>query len=488
MPVRIRPARASHNSRASNGDARPDDLLAFVDQALFAGQRATGPKEVVQCVWVYEHAIDFDGLRRFNHNLGYGLLGRRIERSPLPFARHRWVSDRGLSDVDIAECARPRAELSDWADERSQLPTDSEWGPGWHLGVLPLSDGSTAVSLVISHYLLDGYGLTLTIVDALVGNTRDLGYPPPRSRTRLRAVVQDARQTAQDAPEVARALVVAAKLARRRWRDSARSPASQSVALRGGDAGRPVALRGGDGDDAVVVPAITIHIDLDDWDARAKALGGTGNTLAAGLAAKLGERMGRRRAGDGAVTLQLSVSVRAERDTRANAVSFARVSVDPTRVTTDLGDARAAIKQALTTLRERPGESHQLIALAPFTPKRALKRLADAALAGPDRPVFCGNLGDLGPLAYRSAGTDAEYAIVSGGLNTLHLIRATKQHVTRQWLEQTGGQVILLSWRIGDKFGITVVAYQLGAKNTKPALRELAAHTLAEFDLTGEIV
>ena len=183
MPVRIRPARASSESRASNGDARPDNRLAIMDHALFAQHRAIGRHVVIQCVWIYEHAIDFDGVRRFNHNLGDGLLGRRIERSPL-FARHRWVSGRGPSDIDIAECARPRAELSDWADERSQLPTDPEGGPGWHIGVLPLTDGSTAVSLVISHYLIDGFGLALTIVDALLGNTRDLGYPPPRSRTR----------------------------------------------------------------------------------------------------------------------------------------------------------------------------------------------------------------------------------------------------------------------------------------------------------------
>ncbi|WP_414687599.1 hypothetical protein [Mycobacterium sp.] len=467
MPVRIRPARASLDSRASNGDARPDNRLAFVDHALFAGDRATGQKEVIQCVWVYEHAIDFDGLRRFHHNLGYGLLGRRIECSPLPFARHRWVSDRGPSDIDIAECARPRAELSDWADERLQLPTDPESGPGWHLGVLPLTDGSTAVSLVISHHLIDGLGLVLTVADAVLGNTRDLGYPPPRSRTRLRAVVQDARQTAQDAPEVARALIVAAKLACRRRHDIARSRAS-----------RPVALRGGDGDDAIVIPTITIRIDLDDWDARATALGGTSNTLAAGLAAKLGERMGRRRAGDGAVTVQLPISERTEGDTRANALSFARVIVDPTRVTTDLRDVRAAIfKQVLRSVRETPDESLQLLWLIPFTPKRALKRLADGIAADPDLPVFCSNLGDLGSVLCRLDGTDAEYATA----------RETRQHVTRQWLERTGGHMMLQSGRIGGKVGITVVAYQPGAKNTKPALRELAARTLAEFDLTGEI-
>ena len=468
MAVRIRPARASFNGRASNGDARPDNRLALVDQGFFAGHRAAGQKEVMQVVWVYEHAIDFDGLRRFHHNLGYGLLGRRIERSPLPFGRHRWVSDRGPSDIDIAECARPRAELSDWADERSQLPVDPEWGPGWHLGVLPLTDGSTAVSLVASHYLLDGLGFVVAIVEALLGNTRDLGYPPPRSRTRLRAVVQDARQTARDAPEVARALVAAAKLARRRRHDIARSPAS-----------RPVALRGGDGDDAVVVPGITICIDLDDWDARAKALGGTSNTLAAGLAAKLGERMGRRRAGDGAVTVQLPMSDRTEGDTRAIAVSFARVSIDPTRVTTDLRDARAAIKQALKTLRETPDESLQLARLAPFTPKRTWKRAVDAAFADPDRPVVCSNLGDVGSVVGRLDGTHCDYAYARG----------TRQHATRQSLERAGGQLQLLSFRtpVLGKIFIHVLAYQPGAENTKPALRELAARTLAEFGLTGEI-
>jgi hypothetical protein len=448
-----------------------------VDHGFFAGQRAAGQDEVMQVVWLYEHAIDFDGLRRFHHNLGYGLLGRRIERSPLPFGRHRWVSDRGPSDIDIAECARPRAQLSDWVDERSQLPTDPVSGPGWHLGVLPLTDGSTAVTLVASHYLLDGLGFMGAIVGALWGNTRDLGYPPPRSRTRLRAVVQDARQTARDAPEVARALVEFAKLARRQRHDTAPSPAP-----------RPVNVRGGDGDDAVVVPGITICIDLDHWDARAKALGGTSSTLAAGLTAKLGERMGRRRAGDGAVTLQLPMSEvvtnpetgeRAERDTRAVAVSFARVSIDPTRVTTDLRDARAAIKQALKTLQETPDESLQLAPLAPFTPKRMWKRGVDAAFADPDRPVVCSNLGDVGSVVGWVDGTHCEYAYARG----------IRQHMTRQSLERTGGQLHLLSFRtpVLGKIFFHVLGYQPGAENTKPALRELAARTLAEFGLTGEI-
>ena len=232
-----------------------------------------------------------------------------------------------------------------------------------------------------------------------------------------------------------------------------------------------------DDDEVVVVPWVSIYINLDDWDARAKALGGTSNTLAAGLAAKLGERMGRRRADDGTVTLQLVMSQRAEGDTRALAVSYPRVSVDATRVTTDLRDARAAIKQALKTRRETPDESSQVAALTPFTPTRTLKRLVDRALTDPDRPVLCSHLGDTPPGARGVDGTDAEYVTARG----------IGQHLTRQRLERTGGQMILQSARFPDKIAITVQAYQPGAENTKAALRELAARTLAEFGLTGKI-
>ncbi|WP_241523459.1 hypothetical protein [Mycobacterium sp. IEC1808] len=443
-----------------------------MDQGFFAGQHAAGLEEVMQVVWVYEHAIDFDGLRRFHDNFRYGLFGRLIERSPLPFGRHRWVLDCESPGIDIAECARPRAELSDWADERSQVPVDPESGPGWHLAVLPLTDGSTAVTLVASHYLVDGIGLLSAIVEALWGDKRELGYSRPRSRTRLRALVQDAGRTVRDAPEAARALVAFTKLMRRQRREAARSPSPRPNAP-GRENG------GGSGDDPFVVPGITIGIELDHWDARAKALGGTSNTLAAGLAAKLGERMGRRRPGDGAVTLQLPISERAPRDTRAIAVSFARVSIDPTLVTTDLRDARAAINQALKTLRETPAESALLAPLAPFTPKRTWRRGVDAALADPDRPVVCSNLGDVGSVVGYLDGTHCEYAYARG----------IRQHVTRQTLERTGGQLQLLSLRspgIGKIF-IHVLAYHPGAENTKPALRGTAARSLAEFDLTGEI-
>jgi hypothetical protein len=445
--------------------APPDNRLSLVDQLLFLGQRATGQELVMQVVWVYQHAVDLDGLKRFHHNFGYGLFGRRIERSPLPFGRHRWVSSLGPpSDIDIAERARARTELSDWLDERAQLPIDPETGPGWHLGVLPMTDGSTAVSLVLSHCLSDGIGALQSIVDAVKGSRRDLGYPPPRSRFRLRAVASDLSQTAQDVPEVARTLGAAVKLAFRRRHEIARSGASRPTGSAGADCN-------------VVAPAITIYVDLDDWDACASSLGGTSHSLVAGFAAKLGEPLGRRRAYDGAVTLHVPISDRTPDDMRANAASLATVIVDPTQVTTDLSEARVAIKQALKALREAPDETLQLLPLTPFIPRRAVKRGSDVVFGFDDLPVSCSNLGEVDPVVARADGTDAEYV----------MLRGIDRHVTRQFLERRGGLLTVLAGRIGGKISITVVSYQPGRENTKPRLRELASHTLAEFGLTGVI-
>ena len=68
------------------------NVLDLIDQSAFRGERATGATNLLQCVWVYNRAIDIDGLRQFHHHLQRGRLSRRIERSPLPFGRHRWVS------------------------------------------------------------------------------------------------------------------------------------------------------------------------------------------------------------------------------------------------------------------------------------------------------------------------------------------------------------------------------------------------------------
>jgi hypothetical protein len=451
------------------GQARPDNRISFTDQVMFLAMRATGQESVMQGVWVYEHPVDFDGLARFHANVGHGLFARHIECSPLPFGRHRWVKAVGSRpSLDIAESARPRAELSDWLDERAQLPIDPEWGPSWSMGVLPLTDGSTAVSLVASHCQGDGGAALMAILDGVLGNIRDAGYPAPRSGSRLRAAAADARQTLRDAPEIARALGAGVRLTYRRRHDFVRSKEA-----------RPVAIRSDGADRNVVVPAVSVYIDIDDWDARAQALQGNSYSLVAGFAAKLAEHLGRRRSSDGAVTLNIPVSDRTTLDdTRGNAVALFNISLDPTQVAKDLSGTRAALKQAVKTAREVPDEALELLPLIPFVPKRAVKKLADVLFGfAADLPVSCSNVGDL-PLEIACVdGTPAEYV----GL------RGVDRRITQELLEQRCGLLTLVVGRVNGKMSISIIAYQPGGTNTKVHLRELAAQTLAEFELSGVV-
>jgi hypothetical protein len=436
-----------------------------MDQASFLGLRALGYGALVQFSWIYNRPVNVDGLRRFHRYLGYGLLGRRVERSPLPFARDRWVFSRGPEDLEIAETPRPRADLNAWTYERACLPLDPEYGPSWHLGVLPLEDGGTAISLVTSHTVVDGLGILQAITDAADGRIRYLAYPRPGSRTRGRALLQDGRQTFASAPELARALAATVRLARDRRKDVASSIASA-----------PPSPRLAGDDQPVVIPALTAYVDLAEWDARAKSIGGNSNTLLAGFAARLGVRMGRI-CDDGTVTVSLPISDRSENDTRGNALAFPVVSVDPTHLSSDLGGIRVKVKQAIADLAETSEELLAPLALTSMTPKWVARRAAGVGLGAAALPIGCSNVGDLDPAVNRPDGSDADYA--SG--------RLIEPGINERTLERVGGQLFVVSGRGPGKIWFSINAYLAGRTNSQDALHEVTSETFAEFDLAAEI-
>ena len=243
--------------------------------------------------------------------------------------------------MEIVATPRPREEFDAWLDEQANIPLDAEHGPGWHLAMLPFTDGGAAVSLVLTHCLTDGIGGCVAIVEAACGYDSAIDWPAAGSRRRWQALRQDARQTVRDIPAIGRAAVAAARFARRnRGRAGSATPP-------------PAPLAGVD--ELVALPTATIFLDADEWDARADSLGGTSNTLLAGLAARLAERVGRV-AADGSVTLAMPVNERVADDTRANAVAMVDITVDPAPASTDLREIRAATKQALIRHREVPDE------------------------------------------------------------------------------------------------------------------------------------
>jgi hypothetical protein len=91
--------------------------------------------------------------------------------------------------------------------------------------------------------------------------------------------------------------------------------------------------------------------------------------------------------------------------------------------------------------------------------------------------VSCSNLGDLPPDLARVDGTDAEYVF----------IRALDTDVTLGELQRSHGQLVIVSGRINGRLSISVEAYQLGAENSKQRLRAIAAQTLEDFGLVGEV-
>ena len=346
-------------------------MLDLTDQLVFLGERATGATSLLQCVWTYDRAIDMDGLRRFHHHLLRGRLSRHVERSPLPFGRHRWVSPNDAPAIEIAQ-ARPREEFGAWLHEQTDIPLDYEHGPAWHLAVLPFTDGGTGLSLVISHGLTDGVGLTTALADAASGRDDSIIWPPAGSRRRV------ARAAPGRPPDRSRHTL-------RRPGDRRRStdgPACPSADRRLRAPAVPTFGPTMAPDEQIDIPAATVFIDMDEWDARAQSLGGTSNSLLAGFAAKFAQRAGRVTAGDGMATLTMPVNERFDGDTRANAVGNAEVTVDPTKVTTDLREVRAAVKGALIRVQEVPDERFALLPLVPFLPKRLVKRMVGVVSGG----------------------------------------------------------------------------------------------------------
>jgi hypothetical protein len=447
-----------------------NNVLDLIDQSAFLAERATGATNVIQCVWVYNRAIDIDGVRQFHHHLQQGRLSRRIERSPLPFGRHRWVSPSGQSDLEIVATPRPREEFDAWLSEQANTPLDSEHGPGWHLAVLPFTDGGAGLSFVISHSLIDGVGLCEALADAASGRHDPISWPAAGSRRRWQARREDARQTARDIPAIGRAVVAVARFARRsRGADGSGTQLPSAPRSPFVEAHQRVALN-----------KAMIFVDADQWDARAHLLGGTSNALLAGLAARLAQRVGRV-AGDGLATLEIPVNQRTAGDTRANAMTSVDITVDPEPAATDLREIRAAIKQALIRYQEAPDGRLAMLPLAPLLPQRLVRRMVSMAIGGATTSGSS-HLGAINPGVNRPDGTDADYFAGNS-----FFLGATGTGAPVATIARTGGLLGLLSGRVHGRVFVSVVEYQLARPDSNDDLRQHISSVLSDFSLTATI-
>ncbi|WP_102417100.1 hypothetical protein [Mycobacterium sp. 4858] len=437
--------------------------LAFLDQAAFLRLRATGQGSTVQCTWLYDRDVHLDALRGFNEDLGAGLLGRRIERSPLPFGRHRWVLDNRAPDIAL-EPRQPRSQVGAWVERRAQVPVDPEDGPVFHLGVLPLDGGGAAVTLVASHCVVDGLGLITAVTEAVKGERRNFGYPQPHSRARLRAVCEDLIDAVRGLPAAIRALMVTLAI-------TLKAPAGPRGAHQPGP---PSPM----GDDQTALPSVTVQTDAAAWEARARSLQGSSNTLFIAFAARLAHRMGRVLADGNSATVVLPVSDRTAADDRANALTSITLTVDGAAVTNDLGCVRAEVKRLLTSLQHQPNEMLAALPLVPYTPRRLVRHAEGIAMSTGRLPVGCSNLGSLDAAVGRIDGEDADEVC----------IRLAEQGVTRGRLEQMQGQLFCTTGTINGSRFLNVIACRADADNTAAQTRDLALSALADLQLSATTV
>ena len=163
---------------------------------------------------------------------------------------------------------------------------------------------------------------------------------------------------------------------------------------------------------------------------------------------------------------------------RALAMAFSNAAVDPAKVTTDLTEARDAIRSAREKAKNEPDPVIEMMALMPWLPSSAVKGIAELLFSyAEDPPSSCSNLGDLPPDLARVDGTPAETVF----------IRALDTNVTLGDLERSRGQLVVVSGRINGKVTVSVEAYQLGAENSKERVRDEVIGTLKEFGLTAVI-
>lgn len=482
----------SGRSNGSSEAAWP--VVPLADQALYLAHTAAGHEAVIQFLWVYRHPVDLDGLRRFKSHLEHGLLGRVIKPSLLPIGRHHWVAAPPAalaSDADLAVGSQPlsRGDLHAWLDAQVQLPLDPARGPAWRLSVQPVTDGSTAVSLVVSHCIADGMATIMALGEAVRGERRPLDEWRPRGRAT--ALARELRQLVLDGPTTMRTVtrlvamgistgIGALDLRRRRPRRDRPVRSARHAPSHGstGNGARRKDRIGSQPDRAVALPSVSIGIPSSIWKARVKGLGVSDSTLLTAVAAALGVRLGRVR--DGSVSIMFPVSLRAgSTDDGGNRVSLATLPVNVDALSGPLKDIQRALLSKIRATRKGPGGLEDLLPLIPFVPRALVAAGSNLAFGfSANVPVSCSYVGTFPPDTLRIDGTEAaEFTF-----------RGVDRRLSERNLERRGGVATLIAGFVRDAMVLNFIAYQPGAVTDRAMLRTIAEQIVTDYELPGEVL
>lgn len=446
--------------RASVLDAGADDVLCYMDQGSFVGLRALGRGPVLQLTWLYSHAIDHAAVTAFSELLAQGLLGRLIQRSPLPWGRHRWVTNPAPGPVEWFRDPLPRECLPRLRRELLDLTVDPERGPGWRLAVQALEGGGCALTLLVSHTIADMHAVSNAVADAVAGRRLDYGFPGPSWRWSPVMLARDSVESLRALPAVCRAVVA---LARRPRKGHASSQRSRLPAHSNRDRFEA----------AVDVPLVQVVMDAEACRKRASDIGVASNTLVMAFVARLAFRLGRVDA-SGRVKLVLPVSDRHSGDRRGNALRSITVMADPDVCINDPRALQRDLKAALASLLRNGDDFSPFFPLIPYVPLWLVRRLEREAI-GEGLDVGCSLIGHL-PLDLQRPCGEAS------------LLQASPlERYTASELERLGGVLFVACYRVSERLSCTVSAYVPSRVTSREELMPFVRDALADVDLGGTI-
>jgi hypothetical protein len=444
--------------------------LSWLDQLAFELFRATGRNQLMQCLWLYEREVNLPALAQTYDRLSALAFNRLIAPSCLPGGRPRWVKPSGPpAPLQPNMEALPRTGLMAWANRQARETIDPVSGPAWRMAVQRFDDGSTAVSLVGSHLVVDGMGSVQAIAAAADGVALPNPYLPQGASAGLSGCASDAWQILSDTP---RTLAALARIAWAGWRRPVTAKQNNTTA----------AEYGGSSLSAMVeLPAVAVSIHAPAWDACARRLGGRENMLLPGFVATLAFNLGRCRASDGTVSLLVPIDRRQGlTDQRALAIEFRTMTIAPEGLTTSLRPLNAPFKALLRGAREN--QTAALDALLPaiaWMPPRFSAALVNRLFAYADAlPVSCSNLGTL----------PDGLARIDGEPCARLLTRAVDANVSRRDLERSHGHLVAVASRYGNTVSVSIEAFQQAPRETTVEdLRRAVSRTLAGFGLEAVI-
>lgn len=456
-------------TKGSNNNSAPSHRLAWLDHLAYELFRATGRNQLMQCLWVYDREVDLATLQRTHERLAALSFNRLIEPSFLPWSRPKWVKPTSMSaPIEQTQEILPRSLFMHWANGHARMLIDPVTGPAWRIGIQHFDDGTTAISFVGSHLVIDGMG-ALRAIDAAIREIElPNTYKTKGEEGWLTRCISDVRQTVEDAPSTIFSLT---KIAKDRWSRTEKSELHQSEEKIDSLQGKSV----------IELPSVTVTIESTIWDSCASRLGGHSHSLLPGFVAALASNLGRCRSSDGAVSLLIPIDRRQGLfDGRALAIEFRSLTVTPNDFNTDLRQMNASLKAMLRGAKKN--QLSTLTTLLPaiaWLPKKVITKLVNRMFAYADeRPVSCSNLGEL----------PDKLGYIDGAPCSQIISRAVDVNVSRADLERSHGHLVVVSSRYKDTISLSVEACQMKPSlTTTNELRLVIEKTLTQLGMSGKL-